>query len=134
MCQGFKHYTEYHGCYQDEDTMVEKHEMIEDSRQKLVVIYQPLKHYCEHFLPGYTLANGHVTTEFSMLYRGYRQHELYLILSDIYCLFQDIKVKFVYDCIQYMKLDLLAKICTKSSKVIQKWTVDYNLFKWYLSY
>ena len=49
----------------------EKHEMIEDSRRKLVVIYQPLKHYCKCFLPGYTLANGHGTTEFSMLYREY---------------------------------------------------------------
>ena len=112
----------------------EKHQMIEDSRHKLVAIYQPLKHYCEYFLPGYTLANSHSTTEFSMLYREYQQCELYLMLSDIYWLCQNIKVKFVYECIQDKKLDLLAKICTKSSKVIQKWAIYYNLYKWHLSY
>ena len=56
------------------------------------------------------------------------------MLSNIYWLCQNIKVNFVYDCIQYKKLDLLAKICTKSSKVIQKWAVDYDLYKWHNSY
>ena len=49
-----------------------------------------------------------------MYYREYWQHELYLLLNYIYWLCQNIKLKYVYDCIQYKKLDLLAKIGTKS--------------------
>ena len=112
----------------------ENHDTIEDSRHKLVAIYQPLKHFCEHFLLGYPPSNMHVTTEFSMYYREYRQCELYLLLNNIYWVCQNIKLKYMYNCIQYKKLDLLAKIWTKSSKVMQKWAIDYDLYTWHNSY
>ena len=49
------------------------HDTIEDSRGK--AIYQPLKHFCEHFLLGYPPFNTLVMTKFSMYYREYRQHK-----------------------------------------------------------
>ena len=79
-------------------------------------------------------ANSHAMTEFSVDYREYRQRELYLLLSDIYWLCQNIKVRFVYTCIQHKKLDLFTKICTNSSKVMQKWAIDYDLYTWHNSY
>ena len=48
------------------------HDTIEDSRCKLIAIYQPLKHFCEHYILGYPPSNMHVMTEFSMYYREYR--------------------------------------------------------------
>ena len=110
------------------------HDTIEDSRCKRVAIYQPLKHFCECFLLGYPLSNTHVMTEFSVYYREYRQHKLYLLLNNIYWVCQNIKLKYVYNCIQYKKLDLLAKIGTKSSEVMQKWAIDYDLYTWHNSY
>ena len=77
------------------------HSTIEDSRQKFMAIYQPLKNYYDHFLPGYQVADNHCTTTFSMNYREYHQHELYLLLNDIYWVSLNIKLKFVFDCIQY---------------------------------
>ena len=43
-------------------------------------------------------------------------------------------MKYVYECIEYKKLDLLAKICTKASKIFQKWALDYDLYVWHKSY
>ena len=73
-------------------------------------------------------------TPFMMNYREYRQQELYLICSDIYWVAQNIKIKFMFDCIKYKKLDLLAKIATKVSKILQKWAIDYDLYVWHASY
>ena len=72
-------------------------------------------------------------TPFTMNYREYRQRELYLICNDIYWVVQNIKIKFVFDCIEYKKLDL-AKIATKVSKILQKWAIDYDLYVWHASY
>ena len=69
-----------------------------------------------------------------MNYREYWQRELYQILNDIYWVSQNIQVKYVFDCIEYKKLDLLAKICTKSSKILQKWALDYGSYVWHASY
>ena len=73
-------------------------------------------------------------TPFTMNYREYRQHKLYLICSDIYWVVPNIKIKFMFDCIEYKKLNLLAKIATKVSKILQKWAIDYNLYVWHASY
>ena len=47
------------------------HAMIEDSHHKLIAIYNPMKHFAEHFLPGYEISRSHETTPFSMNYREY---------------------------------------------------------------
>ena len=71
----------------------------------------------------------HATTSFNMNYIEYRQREIFLISSDIFWLSHGIRKKFIPTCIMYKKMDLLAKISTKSSKVIQKWAVQYDLYK-----
>ena len=108
--------------------MFENHNMIENTRCKLIAIYNPLRHFFRSYLPGYNMSNSHETTSFNMNYREYWQRELYLILNDIYWVSQNIKVKYMFDCIEYKKLDLLAKICTKSSKILQRWALDYDLY------
>ena len=110
------------------------HNTIEDTRCKLIAIYNPLRHFSHLYLPGYEISNSHETTSFSMNYREYHQRELYLLLNDIYWVSQNIKVKYVFNCIEYKKLDLLAKICTKVSKILQKWALGYNLYLWHESY
>ena len=110
------------------------HATIEDSCHKLITIYNPMKHFAECFLPGYEISRSHETTPFSMNYREYWQRELYLLLNDIYWIGQNIKIKFVFDCIEYKKLDLLAKIATKASKILQKWAIDYDLYVWHSLY
>ena len=77
------------------------HETIEDTLVKLKVIYNPVKRFAHQFIPGYNLMREHEVTAFSMNYREYRQRELYLLLNDIHCITQHIKMKFVYDCIMY---------------------------------
>ena len=93
-----------------------------------------MKHFAERFLPEYEISRSHETTPFSMNYREYRQRELYLLLNDIYWTGQNIKINFAFDCIEYKKLDLLAKTATKSSKILQKWAIDYDLYVWHSSY
>ena len=110
------------------------HNMIEDTRCKLIAIYNPLRHFSHSYLSGYEVSNSHETTSFNMNYREYQQRELYLILNDIYWVSQNIKVKYVFDCIEYKKLDLLAKICTKASKILQRWALDYDLYVSHASY
>ena len=46
----------------------EKHITIEDMRCKLMVIYNPLRHFSSSYLPGYVISNSHETTLFSMNY------------------------------------------------------------------
>ena len=110
------------------------HATIKDSHHKLITIYNPMKHFAEHFLSGYEISRSHETTPFSMNYREYWQRGLYLLLNDIYWIGQNIKIKFVFDCIEYKKLDLLAKIATKASKILQKWAIDYDLYVWHSLY
>ena len=112
----------------------ENHSMIEDSHHKLIAIYKPIKHFAEWFLPGYEISRSHKMTPFTMNYREYRQQELYLICNDIYWVVQNIKIKFIFDCIEYKKIDLLARIVTKASKILQKWAIDYDLYVWHASY
>ena len=112
----------------------ENHSTIEDSRCKLIAIYNPLKHFAQRFLSGYEISNGHETTTFTVYYREYRQDEFYLLCNDIYWVVQSIKIKFTFDSIEYKKLDLLAKIATKAIKILQKWAIDYNLYLWHQSY
>ena len=104
------------------------HNTIEDTRCKLIAIYNPLMHFSHSYLPGYEVSNSHETTPFNMNYREYCQRELYLILNDIYWVSQNIKVKYIFNCIEYKKLDLLAKICTKASKILQRWALDCDLY------
>ena len=85
-------------------------------------------------MPGYEVSNSHETTSFNMNYREYHQRELYLLLNNIYWVSQNIKVKYVLDCIEYKKLDLLAKICTKASRILQRWALGYDLYVWHQSY
>ena len=112
----------------------ENYNTIEDTRHKLIAIYNPLRHFSCSYLPGYDVSNSHETTSFNMNYREYQQREFYLILNDIYWVSQNIKVKYVFDCVKYKKLDLLAKICTKSSKILWGWAMDYDLYEWHASY
>ena len=51
----------------------EKHTTIEDMRCKLMVIYNPLRHFSSLYLPGYVISNSHETTLFSMNYQEYHQ-------------------------------------------------------------
>ena len=67
--------------------------MIEDTRHKLIAIYNPLRCFSGSYLPGYDVSNLHETTSFNMNYREYWQRELYLILNDIYWVSQNIQVK-----------------------------------------
>ena len=112
----------------------ESRNMVEDTRCKMIAIYNPLRHFSHSYLPGYEVSNLHETTPFNMNYMEYQQRELYLILNDIYWVSQNIKFKCVFDCIEYKKLDLLAKICTKVSKILQRWALDYDLYVWHASY
>ena len=112
----------------------ENHNTIEDTRHKLIAIYNPLRCFSCSYLPGYDVSNLHETTAFNMNYREYWQGELYLILNDIYWVSQNIQVKYMFNCIKYKKLYLLAKICTKSSKILQKWALDYDLYVWHALY
>ena len=104
------------------------HNTIEDTRCKLIAIYNPLRHFSHSYLPGYDVSNLHETTAFNMNYREYWQRELYLILNDMYWVSQNIQVKYVFNCIEYKKLDLLAKICTKSSKN----TTEMGIRLWFI--
>ena len=68
------HYPEHHVNGTHTKTLrFENHETIEDSRHRLIAIYNPLKHFCQAYLPGYDVSNGQKTTSFNMNYREYRQ-------------------------------------------------------------
>ena len=110
----------------------EQHSTIKNTLVKLKAIYNPLKRFAHQFMPGYEIPQSHETTEFSMLYREYRQRELYLLHSDIFWLTSSIKTKFMYDCIMYKKLNLLIHITSKSSKILQRWA--YDLYYWHPTY
>ena len=112
----------------------ENHATIKDSHHKLITIYNPMKHFAECFLPGYEISRSHETTLFSMNYRELSTKGVVFTLNDIYWIGQNIKIKFVFDCIEYKKLNLLAKIATKSSKILQKWAIDYDLYVWHSLY
>ena len=109
-------------------------ETIEDTLVKLKAIYNPVKHFTCQFIPGYDPMREHEVTPFSMNYREYRQRELYLLLNDIHWITQHIKMKFVYDCIMYKWLDLLILIVSKSSKILQRWALQYDLYTWHMRY
>ena len=85
-------------------------------RCKLIAIYNPLVHFSHQYLAGYDVSNSHKTTSFNMNYREYHQQELYLILNGIYWVSQNIKVKYVFDSIEYKKLDLQAKYVPNQAK------------------
>ena len=70
----------------------------------------------------------------SLCITGNRQRELYLLCNDIYWATQNIKIKFIFNSTEYKKLDLLLKIAMKSSKVLQKWAINYALYVWHTSY
>ena len=97
----------------------ENHTMIEDSLVKLKVIYNPVNRFAGQFIPGYDPSREHETTSFNMNYQEYQQRELYLLLNDIHWIMQHIKMKFMYNCIMYKRLDLLIHIVSKSSKILQ---------------
>ena len=104
------------------------HDVIEDSQRKLMAVYNPLSHFYQQFVSD-DVTQCHATTSFNMNCIEYRQREIFLLSSDIFWLSDGIRKKFIPTCIMYKKLDLLAKISTKSSKVIQKWAVQYDLYK-----
>ena len=111
-----------------------QHSTIENTVVKLKAIYNPLKRFAHQFMPGYKIPWSHETTEFSMLYQEYRQRELYLLHSDIFWLTSSIKTKFVYDCIMYKRLNLFIHITSKSSKILQRWAITYDLYYWHSTY
>ena len=104
------------------------HDVIEDSCRKLMAVYNPLSHFYQWFVSD-DAPQCHATTSFNMNYIEYRQREIFLLSSDIFWLSDGIRKFFILTCIMYKRLDLLAKISTKSSKVIQKWAVQYDLYK-----
>ena len=63
---------------------LKNHDTIEDTRCKLIAIYNSLRHFSHLYLPGYEVSNSHETTSFNMNYREYHQREFYLLLDDIY--------------------------------------------------
>ena len=71
---------------------LKNHDTIEDTRCKLIAIYNPLRHFSHLYLPGYEISNSHKTSSFSMNYREYHQRELYLLLNDIYWVFRTLNL------------------------------------------
>ena len=51
----------------------ESHNTIEDTRHKMIAIYNPLRHFSHLYLPGYEVSNLHENTI---------QYELYGILAE----------------------------------------------------
>ena len=115
-------------CMRTKILTFQDHDVIEDSHRKLMAVYNPLSHFYQWFVSD-DVPQCHATTSFNMNYIEYRQREIFLLSSDIFWLSDGIRKKFILTCIMYKKLDLLAKISTKSSKVIQKWAVQYDLYK-----